>query len=83
MLLTVFYMLTVRLASSPHTTVMGQFLNLKITNRRNNMKKFKLLPLLLLPLLSAQANAETEEERRARLASHSQTPGRQVYVTHS
>jgi hypothetical protein len=32
------------------------------------MKKFKLLPLLLLPLLSAQANAETEEERRARLA---------------
>ena len=32
------------------------------------MKKFKSLPLLLLPLLSAQANAETEAERRARLA---------------
>ena len=32
------------------------------------MKKFKLLPLILLPLLSAQANAETEDERRARLA---------------
>ena len=33
------------------------------------MKKFKLLPLLLLlPLLTVQANAETESERRARLA---------------